>query len=126
MRTSDPDIKNYKKVRNNLPNIAIPTKNAIPGEVQLTFTNTSVGKKSLRESVAEFALAGSIDSPSVVSIDINIAFTINGKKIRHPIPEVLLHAAAGDLMRLNNQRYWTLRSTVLLPPFLTEAEILNM
>ena len=72
-----------------------------------------------------FALAGSLESPYVVSIDINIYLTVDSKKICLLIAEVLLGAAAGDLSRSKKQREWTLRNAVLLPPFLTEAAILD-
>ena len=125
MRTSDPALKKYKKVCNNFPNIAILTKSAMPGEVQLMFVHASVGNKYLGGYVSAFALTGSLDSPSVVSIDINIAFATDGDKICLLITEVLLCAAAGNLASSNKQRDWTPRNAVLLPPFLTEAAILD-
>ena len=54
-----------------------------------------------------------------------IAFAEDGDKIHLPTTEVLLHAAAGDLMRSKNQQDWTPHNAFLLPPFLTEAAILN-
>ena len=48
-------------------------------------------------SVVAFALAGDLSSPSVISFIIEIAFATGGKKIRLPIAEVLLRAAAGNL-----------------------------
>ena len=104
MRTSKPDFNKYKKVCDYFPNLAIITKRAMPGKVQLTTTHTSVGNKSLGESVASFALAGSLNSPSVVSIDINIAFATDGDNIRLPITELLLCAAASNLARSKKQR----------------------
>ena len=61
---------------------------------------------------------------SVISFNIKIAFAADGENIRHPIAEVLLCAAAGDLAQSKKQRDWTSRNAVLLPPFLTEAAIL--
>ena len=72
-----------------------------------------------------FDLAEDISSPSVVSLKIDIAFAADGDKICLLITEVLLHAAASDLARSKNQRDWTLRNAVLLPPFLTEDAILH-
>ena len=42
-----------------------------------------------------------------------------------PIDEVLLRSADGYPMRSNKNQDWTPRSAVLLPSFLTEAEVLN-
>ena len=125
MRTSDTAFERYKKVYNNLPSIVIPTKSVTPGKVQQTFANASVENKSLEESVVEFALAGSLDSPSVIFIDINILFAMDSDKIRLPITEVLLCAAATKLARPKKQQYWTPHNAALLPPFLTEVEILD-
>ena len=95
------------------------------GQVQLTFLHASVGNKYLEESVAVFDLTGSIDSPSISLIDININFATDGDKILLTITEVLLYAAAGDLKRSKKQQDWMPRNAVLLPTFLTEAEILD-
>ena len=72
-----------------------------------------------------FALAGDLGSSYVISFNLDIALATNGEKIRIPITEVLLHAAAGDLARSKKQRNWTSHNAVLLPPFLTEAAILH-
>ena len=72
-----------------------------------------------------FALAGNIDSPSAISINMEIDYARDGDKIRLPIMEVLLCADACDLARSKKQRDWTPRNSVLLLPFLTEATILN-
>ena len=115
MRKSELAFEKYKKVCDNLPNLVILSKSAMPGEVQLTFTYTSVGNKSLSEFIATFALTGSLNSPSVVLININIVFSMDGDKICLPITEVLLNAATGNLMRSNNRQYWKPRKAVLLP-----------
>ena len=125
MRGSEPAFEKCKKVCDYFPIIAILTKSAMPGKVQLTFTHTSVGNKSLGESIAAFSLTGSLDSPSVVSTDINISFTTNGNKIHLLITEVLLCAAAGDLDRSKNQRDWTPGNAVLLLQSLTEVAIID-
>ena len=54
-----------------------------------------------------------------------IDFATEGNKIHLPIMEVLLRASDRDLARLKNQRDWTPHNDVLLPPFLTEAAILD-
>ena len=55
----------------------------------------------------------------------DIAFATDGDKIFLLITEVLLCTAAGNLASSNKQRDWTPRNAVLLPPFLTEATILD-
>ena len=66
MPASEMDAEKYKKVCDNFPNLAILTKSATPGEVQLTFAHVAVGNKPLGESVVAFSQAGNIDSPSVI------------------------------------------------------------
>ena len=70
MRTSDPAAKKYKRVCEDPLNLVIFTKSTTPGKIQLMFGHTVVGKKSLEESVLDFALAGDLSSPSVISIKI--------------------------------------------------------
>ena len=125
MRASEPAADKYKNLCEDFPNLGILTKSSTPGEIQLTFGHAAVGNKSMGESVVDFALAGDLDSPSVNSFNLDIAFATNGQKIRLPIVEVLLCAAAGVLARSKKQCNWTSRNTVLLPPFLTEATILH-
>ena len=104
MRTSKPTFEKYKKVCDNFTNLAILTKSSTPGKVQLTFIHASVGNKSLGESVAVFTLEGSLDSPSVFFMDTTIAFATDGTKICLPITEVLICAAASDLMQSKRQQ----------------------
>ena len=125
MRTSELANKKYKKVHNDSPNLAILTKRAMSDEVQLTFAHVSFRNKSLGESVAAFALTGSLDSSSVVFIDVNITFAMDDEKICLPIVEVLLRASDGNLARSKKQDYWTPRNAFLLSSFLMEAEILE-
>ena len=125
MRASKPDADKFKNVCEDFPNLAILTKSSTPGEIQLTFGHAAVENKSLGESVVAFALAGDLISPSVISFNIDIAFAADGEKIRLPIAEVLLRAAAGNLARSKKQCDWTTRNAVLLPPFLKEAAILH-
>ena len=72
-----------------------------------------------------FALSGSLDSPSVVLININIAFATYGENICLPTTEVILRAAADKLARSKNHQDWKPRNAVLLLPFLTEAAIID-
>ena len=125
MCASEPAAEIFKRICEDFPNLAILTKSSTPGDIQLTFGHAVIGNKSLGESVVAFALAGDLSSPSVIYFNTDIAFAADGDKIRLPIAEVLLCAAAGDLARSKNQRDWTSRNSVLLLPFLTEAAILH-
>ena len=91
----------------------------------MMFDHASVGKTFLGESITAFSLARSLDSPTVVLLDTNVALAIVGDKIRLPISEVLLYAASGDLSRSKKQRYWVPLKSVLLSLLLTEAAILG-
>ena len=57
MRANDTAAENYNRVCKDFPNLAILTKSATPGKVQLTFIHAAVGNKSLGESVVAFSLA---------------------------------------------------------------------
>ena len=54
MCASELSAEKYKNVCEDFPNLAILTKSATPGEVQLMFGHTIVGNKSLEESVVVF------------------------------------------------------------------------
>ena len=126
MRASEPAAEKYKKVCEDFPNLTILTKNAMPEKVQLTSLHATVGNNSLGESGVAFSPEGDLISPYVVSIKIDITFAADGDKIRIPITEVLLcAAAAADLTRSKKQQDWTPRNAVLLPPLLMEAATLN-
>ena len=73
MRMSKLVNKKFKHAWKYFPNTNILTKIPIPGGVQLTSAHASVGKKSLGESVTEFSLAGSLNSSTLVLIDVDIA-----------------------------------------------------
>ena len=73
-------------------------------DVELMFVHVSIGNNSLWESVTDFALAGSLEAPTAVSINAGIAFTISGDKIRIPVTKVLLRTAVGDLTISKKQR----------------------
>ena len=99
MRGSERAAEKYKRVCEDFPNLAILTRSATPGEIQLTFVHASVGNKYLGESVVSFTLAGDQSLPSVISLKIEIAFAVDGNKICLPVVEVLHRIAAGDLAR---------------------------
>ena len=125
MHASEPAADKYKNICENFLNLGFLTKSSTPGESHLMFGHLAVGNKSLGESVVAFALAGDLGSPSVIYFNLKIAFATNEEKIRLPIAEVILRAAAGNLARSKKQRDWTSRNAVLLPPFLTEAAIFH-
>ena len=124
-RASELAADSYKNVCKDFQNLDILTKSYTLGEIQLMFGNVAVENKSMRESVADFALAGNLGSPSAISFNLKIAFTTNREKIRLPIAEVLLCATSGNLTQSKKQCDWKSRNTVLLPPFLTENAILH-
>ena len=61
----------------------------------------------------------------VVSINSKHAFVSSGKNIGLSILEVLLCAAVGDLALSKNMCDWGFLNTVLLPPFLAKAVVLD-
>ena len=69
MRSDEPDRYKFKRVCADLQNFEILTKSATPGKVQSTYTHTSIGSKSLGETVTTFALARFLEAPTVVLID---------------------------------------------------------
>ena len=97
MHVVRPSAKNYKKVCEDLPDLAMLTKSTTPGKVQLMFGQATIGNKSLGEPIVAFALAGDLISTSVFPLKIDINFAADGDKISLPITEVLLRAAVGDL-----------------------------
>ena len=125
MCASEPAMEKYNRVCEDFPDIAIITKSATLDEIQLTFGHSAVGNKSLGEYVVAFALAGNLSSPPVLSLKTEIAFTAYGYKIRLPIGEFPLRAAARDLAQSKKHREWNPRNAVLLPSFLTESAILH-
>ena len=97
MRASEPVAEKFKRVCEGFPNLLILTISSTLGKIQLTFGHAAVGNKSLGEFVVDFALAGNLISPSVISFNIEIAFAADSDNFRLPIAEVLLRAAAGNL-----------------------------
>ena len=104
VHASKPAAEKYKNFYEDFPNLAILNMSGTPGKVQLTFVHAADENNSPGESVVDFALGGYLSSPSVVSINMDIDFTSDGNKIRLPIAEVLLRAAASDLARSKKQR----------------------
>ena len=54
MRASKPSAEKYKRVGEDFTHIAILTKSATPGEVQLKFGHAVSGNKPLGESIVAF------------------------------------------------------------------------
>ena len=72
IRSDKPDGTKFKQVCVDFPNVAINPKRATPGEIQVTYGHTSIGNKSLGKTVTAFALAGSLEAPTVVSINADV------------------------------------------------------
>ena len=104
IRAREPEADKFQNVCKDFPNLAILTKSSTLGEIQLMLGHAALGKKSLGEFVAAFALVGDLSSPLVISFNIKIACSADGKKIRVPIAEVLLRDDAGGLARSKKQR----------------------
>ena len=121
-----PSISKFKRVCAYLPNLALLTKIASPGEVQVTYGHAFIGNKSLEETVTAFALAGFLNAPTVVTIDDECNFAGTSDNIRLPTTEVLLCAAVGNLYKLEKLRNWEDMNTVLLPSLLTKAVVLEV
>ena len=79
IRASVPATEKFKDICNDFPNLAILKQSSTPGEVQLTFGHSTVENKSLGESLQDFALADDLGSPSVISINLDIAFATEGE-----------------------------------------------
>ena len=79
-----------------------------------------VGNKYLRKTVTAYSLVGSLKAQTVLSINIERTFAIDGKKICLQTTELLLHVAANELEKAKKFQYWTSINTVLLLVFLTE------
>ena len=125
MRSDEPNGTKFKHVHADSTNIALLTKRATPGNIQVTFDHAPVGNKYFGETVTAFDITLSLESPVVVSINTKRAFDSAGEHIRLPVTEVLLCAAVGNIARLKNLRDWALLNAVPLPPFLMEAAILD-
>ena len=59
----------FQQIYNDFPNLAILVKIAMPGKVQLTFSNDSGDNKSLEEEISIFSLTGSPEVTMVVSFN---------------------------------------------------------
>ena len=73
-------MEKFKDICTDFLNLAIMTKSSTPGEIQLTFGHSTVGNKSLGETLQAFALTGDLASPSVISFNLKIAFSPEGDK----------------------------------------------
>ena len=106
MHLENPDGAKFKRVCADFPNIALLTKRATPDDIQFNFGQAPVGNNYLKKTVTDFAIAGSLESPTVVSIDAERAFAITGKNICIPVTELLLCTTIGDLTRSKKMRVW--------------------
>ena len=102
MRLDEPYVSKFKRVCMDFLNILLLTKCATPGEFQVTYEHTSVGNKSLGETVNAFALARYLKAPTVVTINAERAFSGARDNIRLPTTNVLLCAAVGNISKSKN------------------------
>ena len=58
MHSEDPARSKFKRFCTEFPILAVLTKSATPGDIQVTYAYASVGNKSLSETVAPFDLEG--------------------------------------------------------------------
>ena len=100
----EPSISNFKWVCIDFPNITLLTKITINGEVQVTYAYLSVGKNSLRLTVAAFYLVGSLKALIVATINSECAFDISGNNIRLPTTHFFLRAAVRTLFKSKKLR----------------------
>ena len=85
----------------------------------------SIGKKSLGETITALSLVELIEAPNVVSIEEEHVFYGAGENISLLITEFLLRASVGDLLISKKRRKWAALNAVFLPPFFTEAVIIE-
>ena len=97
MSSGEPASSKFKLISTDLPNQAILTKSATPGEIQATYMQTSVWNKSLGKDVTHFTLVVSLEAPTMVLIYIERAFAGDGEAISIPTTKVLPYAVAGKL-----------------------------
>ena len=75
MRSDEPAVSKFKRLYTDFPNIALLTKSATPGEVQVTYTHASIENNLLRETATTFSLEGFLEATTVVAINTERAFT---------------------------------------------------
>ena len=102
MRSDKPAGSKSKQVYTDLPNLEVLTNIATPGDIQVMYLHAYVGNKSLDETVTAFALAESLEAPTVVLIDIERSFAGDSERILLLTMEVLLRAAASELAKSKN------------------------
>ena len=85
----------------------------------------SVGNNYLGSTVTAFTLVGSLNAPTVVTINDDCNFTGAGDKIHLTTTKVLLRAAVGDLSKSNKLCNCAVLNSLLLLPFLTKAVVLE-
>ena len=101
MHSDDSAGTKFKHVFTYFLTIGILPKSAM---LQFTFGHAYIDNKSIGETSATFALAGSLESMTVVYIDAKNAFSSSGKKISLAVIEVLLPISLGELSKSNNLR----------------------
>ena len=113
----------FKCVCTDFPNPEVLAKIATHRDIQVTYAHTFIGNKYLGKMVTALILVGYLEAPTAVLIDAEHAFAGYGKKIRIPMTDVLLRAAAANLDKSKKLRYWTSRNAILILPFLTDSVV---
>ena len=104
MRSDKSDGTNFKRVCIDFTNLALITKSAKPGDIQVNFDHASAGKPPPGETVNAFDLVVYLESLTLVSIDAKRTLVSAAKKIHIPVMEFFLRAAIGDFTHSKNMR----------------------
>ena len=86
MRSDEPSVAKFKLVYADLPNLALLTKSATPGEVQVTYAHESIGNKSLGKNVTSFALVELLEALNVVQLKLSAHLQAPGTRSVFPPP----------------------------------------
>ena len=119
IHSDEPDVSKLKRVCADFPDIMLLTKSATHRKSKVIYAHTSIGNKSIGETVTTFALVVFLKAPNLVMIDVESDGA--GNKIHLPTTEVLLRSAVGNLPQSNNLRDWAALNYVLLLSLLFEA-----
>ena len=119
----NPAVSNFKRVCTDFPYLALLTKSAKSGEAQVTYVHVSIIKNPLRGTLTSFALAGSLEALTVVTINAEHAFAGTGNKIRLPTTKSLLCTNTGNLSKSMKLCDWEALKAVFLSPLLDKVVV---
>ena len=121
IHSDEPDVSKLKRVCADFPDIMLLTKSATHRKSKVIYAHTSIGNKSIGETVTTFALVVFLKAPNLVMIDVESDGA--GNKIHLPTTEVLLRAAIGNISKSKSIRNWAALNAVLHPPLLAKTVI---